>query len=267
MPHYVLFHGNCFDGFGAAWAAWLWLGDSAQYIPVSYGHEPPALPPDAIVTLVDFSYQRATLEALRSRVERLTVLDHHKTAQADLAGLDYCTFDMDKSGAMLAWEHFHPGVEPPRLIQYLQDRDLWRWSLPYSREISTVTAAEPFTFAAYGTLANRLEQAFESVVVEGRAIQRARDRMVETMVAQATWREIGGHRVPVANATILFSEVGEALCIKFPDAPFAAYYLDRADGQRQWGLRSRNGFDVSAVAKGLGGGGHAAAAGFVEPVP
>ena len=87
------------------------------------------------------------------------------------------------------------------------------------------------------------------------------------MCRQAVMREVGGHKVPVANGTVFFSEVGEELCKAYPEAPFAAYYMDRADGKRQWGLRSRTGFDVSAIAKQYGGGGHQAAAGFTEPAP
>ena len=76
-----------------------------------------------------------------------------------------------------------------------------------------------------------------------------------------------GYTVPIANATVFFSEVGDELCRRFPDAPFAAYYMDREDGLRQWGLRARGGFDTSAVAKKFGGGGHPGASGFTEPIP
>jgi nanoRNase/pAp phosphatase (c-di-AMP/oligoRNAs hydrolase) len=41
-------------------------------------------------------------------------------------------------------------------------------------------------------------------------------------------------------------------------------YNDIRADLRKWSLRSRPGFDVAAVAKSLGGGGHAQAAGFVE---
>lgn len=111
------------------------------------------------------------------------------------------------------------------------------------------------------------EEGFEELAVAGTAILRYQRRAVERMVEQATWRELGGCRVPVVNASMLFSEVGDELCRRYPDVPFAAYYFDRADGQRQWGLRSRGGFDVSVVAKACGGGGHAAAAGWVEEIP
>jgi len=67
------------------------------------------------------------------------------------------------------------------------------------------------------------------------------------------------------------SERYECLCgwketqEQFPEAPFAGYYFDRKDA-RQFGFRSHNGFDVSAVCKRYGGGGHAAAAGFTSAI-
>lgn len=271
----VLYHGNCYDGFTAAWAAWRKLGDGAEYLPVGYGQPFPMFPllDTAAVYILDFSYPRDMLEELHAKLELvpgaiLRVLDHHKTAESDLSGLPFCTFDMKKSGASLAWKFFHPGEPTPPVVAYAEDRDLWRFKLPESREISAWMRSWPFTFQAWDEIHERLsdDDSFSAVGSEGAAILRFQSQMVEMMCGQAVMRDVGGYSVPVANATVFFSEVGEALCIKRPDAPFAAYYLDRADGKRQWGLRSRNGFDVSAVAKGLGGGGHAAAAGFTEVV-
>lgn len=76
--------------------------------------------------------------------------------------------------------------------------------------------------------------------------------------------EEGLYCAPCANATVFFSEVGERLLEMHPQAPFSAYYMDRNDGKRQWGLRSRPDFDCSVIAKAMGGGGHKCAAGFVE---
>lgn len=260
----IIYHGNCYDGFGAAWAAWRLYGDRARYLPALYGDPPPEIEKNGVVFIVDFSYPREVLLDLAKKSAAIWVLDHHKTAEADLVGLDFCTFDMEQSGAMLAWKEFQPNVEPPALIRYVQDRDLWRFALPGSREVSAWLRSYPFTFEAWSGAASRLEADLNGVIQEGLAILRFQDQQVDVMCRQATLRDVGGYRVPVANATVLFSEVGEALCKAYPDAPFAAYYLDRADGKRQWGLRSRNGFDVSEVAKQFGGGGHKAAAGFTE---
>jgi len=73
--------------------------------------------------------------------------------------------------------------------------------------------------------------------------------------------------VPVTNATVAFSEVADELLTRHPQARFAAYYLDRADGLRQWGMRSREDFDCSVIAKAFGGGGHKQASGFTQKIP
>ena len=51
---------------------------------------------------------------------------------------------------------------------------------------------------------------------------------------------------------------------KYPEAPFVGSYFEDANGTRRWSLRSRPDFDVSEVAKKLGGGGHRQASGFRE---
>ena len=37
MKPLVIYHDHCTDGFGAAFAAWLKLGDDADYLPMAYG--------------------------------------------------------------------------------------------------------------------------------------------------------------------------------------------------------------------------------------
>ena len=93
------------------------------------------MPPDSIVYVLDFSYPRNTVIELWKN-HSLTLLDHHKTAQESLTGLPGCLVDLSKSGAALSWQHFHPDQKMPDLLAYVQDRDLWKFELPNSREIS-----------------------------------------------------------------------------------------------------------------------------------
>lgn len=274
MKPLILYHGNCYDGFGAAWAAWHRFGDAAEYRPCFYGMDAPQDWWDRDCYVLDFSFpskiigNRQLDESYVLNVTDFRVLDHHKTAEADLK--DYpgcCTFDMNKSGAVLAWEFFHKDIPLPLLLRYVQDRDLWRFELPHAKEIDCWIKSHPFSFDAWRNMATNLEREFNAVVALGAGALQYQRAMVEVMVKNAWIESVGGYDVPVTNATVFFSEVGEALCLQHPDKPFSAYYLDRADGRRQWGLRSRNGFDVSEVAKQLGGGGHAAASGFVTIRP
>ena len=256
---HVLYHAKCQDGFGGAWAAWRALGDRAEYVPVQHGDPPPALPDDARVVIVDFAYPRDVILGLRQQVASLTILDHHKTAEEALRGIPDTVFDMDKSGAMLAWEYFHPGQESPALVRYVQDRDLWRFELPSSREATAALGSYPQDFATWSGLD------VDHLIEEGRAILRFRDQTIESIVGFARTGDVGGHTVPVVNATAHWSDVGEALLQRFPEAPFAALYYDDSEGRRRWSLRSRGEFDVAELAKRFGGGGHRAASGFREP--
>lgn len=264
---HVVYHRNCPDGYTAAWVAWRRLGDAAQYIPAQYGDPVPDLHEGAHVLIVDFSYRRDVLETLAGKVASLTLLDHHKSAAEDLRDFPGAMFDLAHSGAYLAWKYFYPLEIPPSIVNYVEDRDLWKFEYAHSREVSAYLESFDYKFGLWDHAHDQIMIAFPSVVAEGTAILRTKKRLVKKMAENHMFRHIGGYRVPIANASCYFSEVGEELCYLYPDAPFSAYYFDRSDGKRQWGLRSRGGFDVSAVAKALGGGGHAAAAGFEERQP
>lgn len=268
---HLIYHGRCYDGFGAAWAGYRALGPELALFPAVYGSKPPTCldyePESAHVVIADFSYPRPVLEELRSRVASLVILDHHKTAEEALRGFPGAVFDMEHSGARLAWDYFHPGQEPPPLIDYLEDRDLWRFKLNGSREISAYIQSYGYDLQLWDEIAADLYTNKQALISQGAAVLRGKHQMVDEMAANFRMLDVGGYIVPVANAACYFSEVAEALCEMFPDKPFAAYYMDRADGKRQWGMRSRGGFDVSAVAKLYGGGGHPAAAGFTTEVP
>lgn len=271
----ILYHGNCYDGFGAAWAAWKKFGKDAEYRPCFYGMEPPNDWWERNCYVLDFSFPAKVIsnrvlgdQSLMLNLTDFKVLDHHRTAQEDLKEQPgYCVFDMDKSGAVLAWEFFHPGKPVPLLTKYLQDRDLWKFELPESRYIDCWVKSHKFDFALWEEMALDIEHDWYRVLYSGKGAYDYQKNMVEVMCDNAWMTDLCGYKIPVTNATVFFSEVGEELCKRFPEVPFAAYYLDRKDGKRQWGLRSRNGFDVSEVAKKLGGGGHAAASGFVENIP
>ena len=255
-PEVVLFHADCSDGFGAAWAVWKRYPD-AQFIPVKHGYPPPSGLDGRRVLIVDFSYDRPTLTDLAERSAGLLILDHHITAQRALDNLPFAYFDLKKSGAVLAWEWAHD--EPvPWLLQYVQDKDLWTWALPGSREINAALASYPYDFQLWETLTqHRLE-------TEGRAILRYENELVEKIASGAVLLPFHGAMVPVVYSAVLTSQVGERLSV---DHDFCVIWHDR-DGRRYYSLRSReNGADVAAIAMRYGGGGHTHAAGFSIPHP
>jgi hypothetical protein len=263
----VIYHGNCIDGFTAAWCCWRKFGDAAEYIPAHYGDAAPDVTGEDVL-IVDFSYPRETLIDMHAKAKSLRVLDHHKTAQADLEGLDFCLFDMSRSGAGLAWDEICTG-ERSGLVAYVEDRDLWRWALPNSKELNAFIGSFEFSFenwhALHVTFVNGREQVVAAVEV-GAAILRKETRYVRDMAKQARMVSLAGHVVPVVNAPYINTSELVGHLAEHPQGathvPFAVGWFQRGDGKYQYSLRSRGDFDVSELAKQFGGGGHRNAAGF-----
>lgn len=286
----VIYHAGCLDGFGAAWAVWKRF-PKATFIPATYGDVPPELSSDVDVAIVDFSYSFETLARLAERVNKVLVLDHHKTAQAALENLPDADpqrlyaeasgsaldpwgefvrsdvklaawFDARRSGCTLAWQFFHHSIQIPMLLSVMEDRDLWKFRLDDTREIYALVASYSLDFSIWGELAERVWSQRAAVVAEGQAIVRSFDKQVHDAVSSTRRKMVvGGWKVPVAN--VPFFMASDAGAILSRDQPFAATYYDKHDGTRIFSLRSQNyGVDVSEVAKLYGGGGHKHAAGF-----
>lgn len=250
-PDIVLYHADCFDGFGAAWAVWKKF-PNARFLPVKHGQPPPPDLNDRRVLIVDFSYARPILETMAVGTKELLILDHHITAERTLAGFPHAYFDQTKSGSVLSWEWVHR-TTAPWLLQYVQDKDLWTWALSGSREISAALASYPLDFNLWDKFSqSTLEQ-------EGRAILRYEQELVGKLAAQAVMVSFQGEIVPSVQSAILTSQIGERLS---PEHPFCVIWHDR-DGRRYFSMRSRaDGTDVGAIAASFGGGGHTHAAGF-----
>ncbi len=263
-----IYHGNCADGFMAAWAVRNALGtDKVEFHAGVYGNPPPDVL-DRAVIIVDFSYKRPVLEDMMKLAKHITVLDHHKTAAEDLQSMPdtahfECLFDMTKSGARLAWEWFHPHAEVPRLVRIVEDRDLWKFEFPETRAVQACLFSYPYDFDIWSMLVEKCQTdaGMDLMVAEGEAIERKHHKDIAELVAVSKRPMLIEDRlVPVANLPYTLSSDAGHLMSK--DAPFAACYMDTPEG-RVFSLRSADdGADVSKVAKAYGGGGHAHAAGF-----
>jgi nanoRNase/pAp phosphatase (c-di-AMP/oligoRNAs hydrolase) len=257
---YILYHASCPDGFWSAFAAWLKFGDEATYIPVNYNEDPPQMEPGSRVYIVDFSYKRPILEKLIEK-NQVTVIDHHKTAEEDLRDLENVYFDLNHSGCVLTYNYFHGANSRHILFDYVEDRDLWRWKLPDSKEINAALFIQDRTFLRCNELIKFTD--INTLLIQGKTILKVQGDYVSRAVKNRFIHIIDGQQIPVVNSSVLQSEIGDALCELCPYYPFVGIFYQTME-KRFWSLRSRNGFDCSAVAKKFGGGGHPGAAGFVE---
>jgi oligoribonuclease NrnB/cAMP/cGMP phosphodiesterase (DHH superfamily) len=174
-----------------------------------------------------------------------------------------CTrFDMNHSGAMLAWNFFHPGKEAPRMIKFIEDRDLWRWQIPYSKEFAAAFDMVKFDFEEFDKYLDDSE--VDNAQERGAYILAYSKTVISKISKHASPRKMGGKDVLVVNSPHWMSEIGAALS---PKCDFAViWFYDHETRQVKVSLRAHHeDSDVSEVAKRFGGGGHRKAAGFNLP--
>lgn len=259
-PLLCIYHGSCADGFGAAWVVNCFCQQND--IPVEfhagvYQNSPPDCT-DRHVLLVDFSYKADVLAEMHYASRSLLVLDHHKTARDDLSMLPIAkgisetlqnwmieayypasaVFDMERSGAGITWDYFYPGKPRPKLIDHIEDRDLWKFKLEGTREIQAALFSYPYDFETW----DKLIWEFESwsvnsrLQLEGKAIERKHFKDINELLEVVTRpmkfkRKVVSQKhvpglehlpsiaqyeyviVPVANLPYtLTSDAGHALC-------------------------------------------------------
>ena len=268
----VIYHGRrCPDGFASALAAWLFYGDKADYLPLDHGditavEDLPALDGRAVYIL-DFSFSADILRAIDERAAKLVMLDHHKSAAEKLTGFacrcGVVHFDMDKSGARLAWEFFHPDVPVPGLVRYVEDRDIWTWQYPESAGFLAALDMEPFDFVRWQEIAAFNPAQLADFMARGQAMDEKFKKLVTDMVDAAQPLTFNGYQGLMVNVPGVFhSLLGNLLSEKC--GSFALMW-SAAKGGIKVGLRSQAGFDCIPLAESMGGGGHAQACGFRMP--
>lgn len=268
----VMYHGpSCPDGFGARCAAEMLLGSKAEYVPCSHGDK--AIPDVAgkYVAILDFSFPAHILDAMIWVAKGLIVIDHHYTAEKDLANIpeQHKIFDMHQSGAVLAWKYFFPGQQVPLLLRYVQDRDLWNWALPDSMEICAGLDIDPVSTERW-FLMMRDESKVMALKEPGAIIFAYRNKLIDGIICKSVERTICGipTRVVNANSPELISYLGHRMLETFPSVGMAMIYYQEPDKKRYAvSLRSRAGMDCSTVAKRFGGGGHQQSCGFALEHP
>ena len=289
----VIYHGDCFDGFCAAWVFRSFAGPECDFHAARYGEDPPDVT-KRYVWILDFSYPREVMKEIILKSKRTVVYDHHQTAEAALNGViqeirteknilreaDKIVFDMHRSGAGITFDELQRehgrkrGFHEPRfngarsnwVVDYIEDRDLWKMKLEDSAAISAYIATVPYTFEAYTELE---KLGADKAAEKGAAIQSYIDMYGKKARKHANLRQVGGFEVPVVNMPYMnCSEHVGKLAEEYPDHEFACGFFMRDDGKWQFSLRARGDFDVSEIAKQYGGGGHRGAAGFaVDTLP
>src|SRR5579859_3407025 len=287
-------HGSCPDGFVAAMIAKRRYPE-AEVIFLDHGADHTENLKKAVkrdVLMLDFSLRtREENDTLAASTRSFQIYDHHKTAEAVLAGAPYAVFDMKRSGAGLAWDYLfgedsliklplyvdgNPTGEfiesetypRPWYVDYVEDRDLWNWKLENSREVCAYLGTLPLEFEAWKFL-NKIDP--YTAYLRGTGALAHINHYVREATKQTQWGQLDGNFVGVLNVPYLnCSEVGNEIAkvahimanAVTSAGSYSMTWFERGDGITQFSLRSIGDFDVSEVAKKYGGGGHKNAAGF-----
>lgn len=297
MPIYLIaYHGHCMDGLASAMIIQNHIVQTADdyqlyTIPMYYGKESKIFdkiktlkeinPGESInVFMGDFALNREDTKLLASEVSFVTIIDHHKTHKEGLIGLDSeynnleIFFDETKSGATLCYDTLENKYDR-RFFEYIEDRDIWKWELPFSREISE---ALRFNISP-NVISNMISQysSFSSgreitqnhpLVQLGDTLIQQTEQYVNMQMASVfpiSFRESpsGDKTIDMmaVNSTTYISELGNSIADKHNKPAFI--FLFREPGIVEISLRSTNEIGaVDHIAKAHGGGGHPNACGF-----
>lgn len=276
MNPLILYHANCADGFGAAYAAWKHFKDNAEYVPVKYDEAPPVVT-DRDVYILDFSFPKPVMLDIIAKANFTTWLDHHKTAfenwvpdlkfgpdafyqqQAD----NYCiVLDNKQSGAMLSWCHFQGNNHYPQLITHIDDYDRWVFKYADTKPFNkALWSCAPWSFEQWDVLANMDKKAFVNFVTVGRALLRDHQSRVIKHVEKSRKATIDGRSGLTINAPgYVSSDAGHELAVQ--SGTFGMTYTIDEELKARCSLRSNGEYDVTCLARVYGGGGHKNAAGF-----
>ncbi|KAJ4834247.1 hypothetical protein Tsubulata_046714 [Turnera subulata] len=258
----VLYHYPCPDGAFAALAAHLYFSAASRpaiffpntvYNPIKPDHLPLRHLTD--VYLLDFVGPPGFVHLFSSKVPRVVILDHHKTALEALGGDDDRSvgenvrkvIDMNRSGATIAFDYFKEklarsdddsGDETKKkramrefermrpIFEYIEDGDLWRWKLENSKAFSSGLKDLNIEFSTElnpSLFDELLSLDLKSVIRQGMVSLSVKQKLIDDTLGQSYKIALGGGNfghclaVDADSVSELRSELGHQLAIKSRD--------------------------------------------------
>jgi len=274
MKHLVIYHAHCPDGLASAWVIYHyskvlgWPKTEIEYYSASYQQEPPILLGYKNVYIVDFSYKQEILLQMSKQVDNIILMDHHESAIKDLENFISpknieIILDNTKAGCQIVWDYFSQKKERPWFIDYIADRDLWKFKLEYSREINAAIAEEGYlrSIQKINELLSKKAQDFLEI---GKQFCKFRDSILGNLSSKSVKTKFQGYICYAVNSNIFISELGEYLIKKNIDCDIAIIYRYNLKNKLwEYSFRS-NRVNLSELLKPFGGGGHKEAGGLTS---
>uniref|UniRef100_A0A2N9GU57 DHHA2 domain-containing protein n=1 Tax=Fagus sylvatica TaxID=28930 RepID=A0A2N9GU57_FAGSY len=244
----ILYHYPCPDGAFAALAAHLYFSATSLpalffpttvYNPITTQQLP--LHEISDLYLLDFVGPSGFVQEISSKVDKLIILDHHKTAlqllsQTPLPHNVTKIIDIDRSGATIAFDYFkdklvnqtnvnqsHEFERVRPLMEYIEDGDLWRWKLQNSKAFSSGLKDSNIEFDVNlnpSLFQQLLGLNVESVISQGLVSLSQKQKLIDDALNHSYQISLGaglfGHCLAVDADSIseLRSELGHQLATK-----------------------------------------------------
>lgn len=270
----IIYHAHCMDGFTALWCANLYFGGNIESFAAKNGREDiPENIDGRDVCIVDYAYPKHILLDINKRANSLVVLDHHETSRKYLEGLDFCQFDMNRSGAGMAWDYFFPNKPRPWIVDYVEDQDIWKWEHPDSKDICSYLNSLEKDLEQWTFLYENPEESLEKARTFGKIINQTVDNYCNVTMGMGQLGEIAGYVVPIVNCPFFAAStlLNKMCSLRLKDGSwplFAVGWHVNEYGQVKYSLRSTENpetgeaFNVAELAEQFGGGGHKKASAF-----
>ncbi len=267
-----LYHKNCLDGNGAA-AVVARKEPDCEFFSMQYGMTLPVAVRDRRVYMVDFGLPIEQMRALRAQASEIIWIDHHVSLAPVHKVLGWGTLDVSECGSSLTWKVLFPEREPPPVIAFIKDKDLWQWKLPDSRAIAAGLSA---TFPG-DKFQGLLEVDLEQMAALGRPLLAATAERVAKAVKQGIAVEspygLAGVRALVVPCTQDQNDVGDHICLPITAGGlgYDLAILCYRKGNGRWVHSLRSGdtsrVDCAVIGEARGGGGHRQSACYLNQTP
>lgn len=229
--------------------------------------------PDEAVVIVDYSIPNKLMEKLLTITKDVTWIDHHKTSIEKDEELRQMGITLkgvrstEKAACELTWEFYHPNTRIPLAVQYIGDRDTWKWRFGSATEdfCNGLQLMDMCPWSVHWTiLFDNDESPFakaekESILSEGNVVSRYKRMLSQDLAKNSFETEFEGHKVLALN----FSHFGSAVFGNKASDYDAVVVFGFNGSVWTYSLYSSK-IDVSEIAKKYGGGGHVGAAGFTS---
>lgn len=272
---YVIYHANCLDGAASKYVAWLNFKENATYLSCQYGQafpiEKEKLTDQDEIYILDFSFDRETLDEIYSLVKKLIVIDHHDSAERALQDCPYAIFDMNESGVSLTWKYFFQELTIPNYLFHIKDRDLWRFESPNTKPFCAYCYNNKYDNPEFWDSFYQSVSNYIDAVQQGKTIIDYIDKTAKTFINKRYPKykiiSLNGYKAAIYNTTTLISEIAEAIYTNV-ECDFTISYFISPEGKVCFSLRApkTNEVKVNEYAEQHGGGGHEKAAGFNLPL-